>query len=89
MSTKKQAGTKGVSRPKMHDESKVGAGVFSNIVNLSVTPREVFLDFGLVVPDSLSEKSKVNLMSRIILTKEHAIEFRDVLNRSLKVYETK
>ena len=87
MSTKKQTGTKGVTPPKMNDESNVGAGVFSNIVNLSMTPREVFLDFGLGVPDSPSGKSKVNLMSRLILTKEHALELRDVLNRSLKVYE--
>lgn len=83
----KQVGTKGGIRPKMHDEIGIGAGVFSNVVNVSITPREVFLDFGVGVPDPSTGTSKVNLVSRVILTKGHALELRDVLIRSLKVYE--
>lgn len=70
----------------MKDPLGVSGGVFSNVVNLSLSPREVFLDFGLATPE-VNGETNVNLMSRIILTKEHALELRDVLAKTLKVYE--
>lgn len=72
----------------MSINGEIGKGVFSNTVNIACSPREVFLDFGLVAPDGSGGTSvKAALVSRVILSKEHALEFRDVLNRSLEVYE--
>lgn len=73
-------------RPPMLDENRIGAGVFSNIANVSISPREVFIDFGLASPELIAGSQKVTLMSRVILTKEHAMELRDVLSQSLEKY---
>jgi hypothetical protein len=70
----------------MIDRSDVGVGVFSNIVNVSMTPREVFLDFGMIAPPTsvLGGEGEVTLVGRVVLTKEHAMELRDVLARTLE-----
>jgi len=72
-------------RPKMIDSKNIGVGVFSNIVNIALTPNEVFLDFGVVVPPVVgSSEGDVTLVSRIALTKAHAAELRDVLTTTLE-----
>lgn len=71
--------------PKMIDRNNVGIGVFSNTVNVSMTPGEVFLDFGLLSPPTthFGGPDDVSLVSRVVLTKEHALQLLDVLKKTL------
>ncbi len=71
---------------KMIDRNNVGTGVFSNTVNLSMTPQELFLDFGLIAPPTsvFGGENDVTLVSRVVLTKQHALQLRDALTRTLE-----
>lgn len=60
------------------------AGVFSNTAKVNVSQREVVIDFALLEPNV---KGSAVLVSRVILTKEHAVELKNVLAKSLKQYE--
>jgi hypothetical protein len=69
---------------KMSDSNNVGSGVFSNKINVALTPRELFIDFGVMLLENPNTmKHKIELVSRVILTREHALELRDILNRTL------
>lgn len=70
---------------KLVDQSNIGPGVFSNTVNVSVTPGEVFLDFGLIAPNTsvFGDGSGV-LVSRVVLTKDHAKSLSEVLKNAVE-----
>ena len=73
------------SRPKMVDDKDIGPGAFSNVANVAATKREVILDFGMSVPVyGQGTDTKVVLVSRVTLTKDHAIELRDALTRTIE-----
>ncbi len=73
------------TRPQMDDPNQLSSGTFSNIINVSVTSNdEVFLDFGVAIPNTIGKTSaNINLVSRIILTKKHAMDLNEVLMKSL------
>jgi hypothetical protein len=72
----------------MIDSNNIGAGVFSNIVNMHLSPREVIFDFGVALPPSPASDGSVVLVSRVFLTIEHAKEFKTVLEETLKRSES-
>lgn len=77
-----------VKKPVFDDNLK--EGIFSNSVSISLSQREVFLDFKLIGPDEKNVNNlKQKTITRIILTKEHALEFKNVLSKTLKHYEEK
>ena len=62
----------------------VQKGVFYNMAKVSANSREVVIDFAFadpVIPD------QALLVSRVILTKEHALELKNVLNNFLDKHE--
>ena len=63
----------------------VQGGVFSNIAQVNATPREVVLDFAFLQPNT----NQAVIVSRVILTKEHAFELKKVLENVLRKYEQK
>ena len=65
--------------------SNIQGGVFSNIAHVSASQREVVIDFAFLQPDM----SQAVIVSRVILTKEHAFELKKVLENVLKKYEQK
>ncbi|HVW66248.1 MAG TPA: DUF3467 domain-containing protein [Candidatus Peribacteraceae bacterium] len=71
---------------KMIDRSDVGCGVFSNTANVAASAHEVFLDFGLIAPPTsiFGGENEITLVTRVILTKEHAIQLRDALSRTIE-----
>lgn len=70
---------------KLVDTRDIGPGVFSNTVNVSVTPGEVFLDFGLIAPNtSLFGEEGGALVSRVVLTKQHALNLAEVIRRTIE-----
>jgi len=69
----------------MKDTNNLSRGVFSNTVKISGNAREVFLDFGIVTPPLEQDTPEITqLISRIILTREHTEEFRDAMEKILK-----
>ena len=60
-------------------------GVFSNVARISISPREVIIDFAFVEPNV----NQAILVSRVILTREHAFELKNLLNKLLSQYEEK
>jgi hypothetical protein len=71
--------------PKMIDRNNIGT-TFSNIVNVSSTTNEVFLDFGLIAPATsiFGGAGDVTLVSRVILTKEHASQLVDTMAKAIQ-----
>jgi hypothetical protein len=73
------------TRPNMTDTDNIGSGVFSNIINITTNTKEIFLDFGVSFPKDTEKKEMgIKLVSRVILTKDHAKEFSVVLKRLLE-----
>ena len=69
---------------KLVDQSGIGPGVFSNMANVSATPSEVFLDFGLIAPNtSVFGDTNGVLVSRVVLTKEHALNLSEVIRKAV------
>jgi len=64
---------------------QVQGGVFSNVARVNLTSREVVVDFAFVDPNT----NEGILVSRVILTKDHAVELKNVLEKVLKSYEKK
>ena len=59
-------------------------GVYSNVAQVNGTPREIVFDFAFVQPNS----DDAALVSRVIFSFEHALDFRKALDSVLKKYET-
>lgn len=55
-------------------------GVFSNIAQISSTDEIIIIDFAFVLPNS----RKGNLVSKVIITKEHAKDLKRILSNNLK-----
>jgi len=58
-------------------------GRFSNLVMVTHTPSEVILDFAVMMPGM----QKPRVVSRVVLTPEHAKRFLAALVENLKRYE--
>ncbi len=72
---------------KLVDQSNIGPGVFSNTANVSVTPNEVFLDFGLIAPNtSVFGDANGVLVSRVVITKDHARNLAEVLRKAIEAH---
>lgn len=63
--------------------SDVQKGVFSNVAQVNVSPTEVIFDFAFLQPNT----NQAVMVSRVILTKEHASQFRKVFNGVMDKYE--
>ena len=65
---------------------QIQGGVFSNAARVNITAREVVIDFAFMEPNN---PNQAILVSRIILTKEHTLDLKNVLERVLKDHEGK
>lgn len=70
---------------KINIPEKNQAPLFSNIAQVNVTDKEVVFDFAFVQPNT----NEGIVVSRVVLTPEHAKALRDVLINTLKRYESK
>jgi hypothetical protein len=70
---------------KINVPEKIQSPNFSNIAQVNATDREVVLDFAFVQPNT----NVGIVVSRVVLTPEHAKALRDVLVATLQRYETK
>lgn len=68
---------------KINIPEKVQAAIFSNIAQVNATDREVVIDFAFVQP----KDNQGIVVSRVVLTPEHAKALSDVLNNLLKRYD--
>jgi len=62
---------------------KIQSPVFSNVAQISATDREVVFDFAFIQPNT----NQGIMVSRVVITPEHAKAFRDVLTNTLKRYD--
>lgn len=70
---------------KINIPEKVQSPKFSNIAQVHATDREVVFDFAFMQPNT----NEGIMVSRVVLTPEHAKALRDVLTTTLKRYEGK
>lgn len=63
---------------KVHIPEHLRAGIYSNIANIQVSKNEVILDFIFAKPE------EATLVSRVVLSIEHAKSLEKVLSNVLK-----
>lgn len=70
---------------KINIPESVQGGKFSNIAQINTTDTEVTFDFAHVPPNS----TEGTLVSRVVLTPDHAYKFMEVLTNILTEHEKK
>lgn len=65
-------------------DEKVADGEYANWANIVFSPAEFVLDFGRMMPG----KPSVRVVSRVIITPQHAKHLLEALKHSTQQYET-
>ncbi len=79
----KQIEKKSEEKPKkiltVRASNELKRGVYANVVNIKANPDEFILDFILA-----DEPKSGDLVSRVVISKQHAKRLADILNKLLK-----
>lgn len=71
----------------VHVPPDLQAGVFSNAASVTVTPNEVTVDFGFLLPNV--NPSTIHVVSRVTMTHPGARNFLSTLQNAILDYENK
>ena len=71
----------------VHVPSELQAGVFSNAASVTVTPHEVTVDFGFMLPNVTP--ATIHVVSRTTMTHVGAKNFLSTLQNAILDYENK
>lgn len=71
----------------VHVPAELQTGVFSNAASVTVTPNEVTVDFGFLLPNV--NPSTIHIASRVTMTHVGAKNFLSTLQNAILDYENK